>query len=174
MSDSRFPQGFRLEILGRQHRRKTFRSSESKVDDWLATKALQHQEKHLSMTRVLLAENDEIAGFYTLAVGQVDFGQLPAETRKGLPRRALPAAVLAWLGVHQTLQGQGLGGLLVEQALRDCHEAGRTLAFVAVILDCLSDAAKQFYQQWDFQEVPGHPYRLFLSAKRLEAMMAPP
>jgi len=24
---------------------------------------------------------------------------------------------------------------------------------------------------WDFEELPGHPYRLFLSAKRLEAMM---
>ena len=44
-------------------------------------------------------------------------------------------------------------------------------AFVAVILDCLNDAAKAFYQRWDFEEVPGHPYRLYLSAKRLDAMM---
>ncbi len=24
---------------------------------------------------------------------------------------------------------------------------------------------------WDFAELPGHPYRLFLSAKQLDAMM---
>lgn len=55
--------------------------------------------------------------------------------------------------------------------MRDCHEAGKTFAFIAVILDCINDAAKTFYQHWDFEELPGHPYRLFLSAKRLEAMM---
>jgi len=27
-----------------------------------------------------------------------------------------------------------------------------------MILDCLNDAAKRFYQKWDFQEQSGHPY----------------
>ena len=48
----------------------------------------------------------------------------------------LPVAVLAWLGVDERRQGQGLGGLLLAQALCDCYE-----------------------------------YRLFISAKRLRAMM---
>ena len=42
---------------------------------------------------------------------------------------------------------------------------------MAVILDCIDDAAKAFYQHFDFAELPGHPYRLFLSAAQLEAMM---
>jgi GNAT superfamily N-acetyltransferase len=82
----------------------------------------------------------------------------------------LPVAVLAWLGVDRARQGQGLGRLLLAQALRDCWEAGKTFAFVAVILDCVSDAAKAFYRHWDFRELPGHPSRLFLSAQLLEAM----
>ncbi len=85
----------------------------------------------------------------------------------------LPVALLAWLGVSSAHQGHGLGQLLLSQALRDCHDAGKTFAFVAVILDCLNDSAKAFYQKWDFAELPGYPYRLFLSAKRLEAMMEP-
>jgi len=169
-----FPADLRLEILRRQHPRKSFHSGEPKVDEWLATKALQHQDKHLSVTKVLLDSADAIAGYYTLATAQVDFGDLPPEVRKGLPRRALPVAVLAWLGVEKERHGQGLGRLLLAQALRDCHDAGKTLAFIAVILDCLGDAAKRFYKQWDFEELPGHPYRLFLSAKRLDAMMTQP
>jgi ribosomal protein S18 acetylase RimI-like enzyme len=144
------------------------------VDDWLATKALQHQEKHLSATKALLDPAGEIAGYFTLATGQVDFGDLPPDVVKRLPRRLLPVAVLAWLGVSTAHQGQGLGRRLLAQALRDCFEAGKTFAFVAVILDGISDAAKAFYRQWDFEELPGHPYRLFLSAKRLEAMMEQP
>jgi GNAT superfamily N-acetyltransferase len=167
----RFPDGFRLERLRRDHPRRPFRCGEKKVEDWLAAKALQHQDKHLSVTKVLLDEAGAMAGYYTLAAGQVDFGDLPAELTKHLPRRLLPVAVLAWLGVRSDRQGQGLGRLLLAQALRDCYEAGQTFAFIAVILDCLHEAAKAFYRQWDFEELPGHPYRLFLSAKRLEALM---
>ena len=169
-----FPSGFRLERLRREHPRSRFRSGDQKVDQWLATKAWQHQEKHLSVTKVLLEDSGVIAGYYTLATGQVDFGDLPAEAAKRLPRRALPVAVLAWLGVSADHQGKGLGRLLLAQALRDCYEAGETFAFVAIVLDCTSDRALSFYQHWDFEPLPGHPYRLFLSAKRLKAMMKTP
>jgi GNAT superfamily N-acetyltransferase len=171
MSSVRLPDGFHLERLGRDHPRSRFRCGQNEVDTWLATNALQHQKKHLSVTKVLLDEAGLIAGYYTLATGQVDFGDLPPELTKRLPRRALPVAVLAWLGIAADRQRQGLGRLLLAQALRDCCEAGETFAFVAVILDCLDDRAKAFYQRWDFAEIPGHPYRLFLSTKRLRAMM---
>lgn len=171
MSGVRFPDGFRLERLQRSHPRKAFRSGVPEVDGWLARNALQNQDKHLSATRVLIGEAGNIAGHYTLATGQVDFGDLPPEEAKQLPRRLLPVAVLAWLGVSEAHQKKGLGRLLLAQALRDCYDAGQTFAFIAVILDCVNDAAKAFYQRFDFEELPGHPYRLFLSAARLEAMM---
>lgn len=172
MTGVRFPEGFRLERLHRDHPRKQFRSGEERVDDWLATRALQNQDKRLSVTKVLLDEPGAIAGYYTLAMGEVDFGDLPAEIVKRLPRRLLPVAVLAWLGVRAENQGQGFGRLLLAQALRDFHEAGKTFAFVAVLLDCINEAARAFYKHYDFEELPGHPYRLFLSAKCLDAMMA--
>jgi GNAT superfamily N-acetyltransferase len=174
VSGVRFPDGFRLENLRREHPRRSFRSGEESVDQWLATRALQNQEKHLSVTRALIDVEGEIAGYYTLATGQVDFSDLPAEVVRHLPRRKLPVAVLAWLGVGKNHQGKRLGGLLLAQALRDCHEAGRTFAFVAVILDCINDRAKAFYRKWDFEELPGLPNRLFVSTKRLEAMMQGP
>lgn len=154
------------------HPRKAFSSGQADVDNWLKTQALQHQGKHLSVTKALLDDAGAIAGYYTLATGQVDFGDLPPDLSARLPKRQLPVAMLAWLGVAQSRQGQGLGKLLLAQALRDCHDAGRTFAFIAVILDCVSEAAKNFYQRYDFKELPGHPFRLFLSADRLEAMMS--
>jgi GNAT superfamily N-acetyltransferase len=166
-----FPAGFRLEPLRREHPRSRFRCGEESVDDWLRAKALQHQKKHLSATKALVDGNGAISGYYTLATGQVDFGDLPPDIARKLPRRLLPVAVLAWLGVGVAYQGQGFGRLLLSQALRDCHEASMTFPFVAVILDCIDDATKASYRQWDFAELPGHPYRLFLSAGQLEAMM---
>jgi GNAT superfamily N-acetyltransferase len=166
-----WPAGFRLEGLAKAHPRKAFSSGQPDVDDWLKTKALQHQGKHLSVTKALVDDADSIAGYYTLATGQVDFSDLPADVAAQMPRRQLPIAVLAWLGVSQSRQGQGLGRLLLAQALRDCYEAGKTFAFIAVILDCVDDTAKAFYRHYDFAELPGQPYRLYLSAKKLDAMM---
>ncbi len=62
--------------------------------------------------------------------------------------------------------------ILLAQSLCDCYQAGGTFPFVAVILDCLTDVAKSFYRRWDFEELPGHLYRLFVSHQQLEAMMS--
>ena len=119
----------------------------------------------------LLTKARSIAGFYTLAMGEVSFDALPAAVTKSLPKRSLPVAVLAWLGIGKSYQGRGLGKLLCASSLRDCYDAGQTFAFVAVIIDCLNDHARSFYTHWDFEEVPGHPYRLFVSSGQLDAMM---
>lgn len=172
MSGVSWPDGFRLESLVKAHPRKAFLSGQTDVDNWIKTQALQHQGKHLSATKALLDDSGSIAGYYTLATGQVDFGDLPAELTARLPKRQLPVAMLAWLGVAENRQGQGLGKLLLAQSLRDCYDAGKTFAFVAVILDCVNEAAKKFYQHYDFQELPGHPFRLFLSTNKLDVMMS--
>ena len=95
-------------------------------------------------------------GYYTLATGQIDFSDLPADAAK---KTAVPAIARRRVGVacsHSSRQGTGLGGLLLAQTLRDCWEAGRTFAFVAVILDCVNDAAKAFYGHY-FRQLPGYP-----------------
>lgn len=122
------PAGFRWERLQRSHPRRQFRSGQAEVDDWLRTKASQHQKKHSSVTKVLLDEGNRIAGYYTLATGQVDFSDLPDDVSRQLPRRALPLAILAWLGVAEDRQGQGYGRILLAQSLRDCCDAGETFA----------------------------------------------
>ena len=166
------PDGFDVEPLARAHAREDFRCGQEAVDRHLRERALQSQAKRLSSTRVLLhSATGVMAGYYTLAMGQVDFGELPPALVKKLPRRELPVAVLAWLGVDLRFQGQGLGERLLAMALRDCWDASRTFPFIAIVLDCLDEDTKRFYRRWDFREIPAHPLRMFLSAAELEAMV---
>jgi len=174
MNGPRLPTGLQLEALSKRHRRKAFRSGQPLVDRWLAAQALQNQSKHLSVTKVLADAEGNLAGYYSLASGQVDFSDLPPTIAKQLPKRALPVALLAWLGVDVRWQGRGLGERLLALSLRDCYQASSVFPFVAVILDCVDDRAKQFYQRFDFAELPGHPYRLYLPAAQLEALLAAP
>ncbi len=171
MKEVRLPDGYCLESLRRDRPRKSFRSGQKQVDDWLASQALQQQSKHLSATKVLLDAGGAIAGYYTLAPSQIDFGDLPPELSRHLLQRLLPVAVLAWLGIDTAHQRRGLGTLLLGRALRDCWEGGRIFPFIAVLLDSIDEQAKQFYTQFGFHPFPGQPYRLFLSAKQLDALV---
>lgn len=170
MSGPHFPAGWTLEGLVAAHPRRQFASGQASVDAWLQESAMQSQKKHLTATKVLLDAERRIAGYYTLATSQIDFSELPPELVRKLPRRQLPAAVLAWLGVDRSCQGRGIGERLLATALLDCYEASRTFAFIAVILDCADEQAKRFYRRFDFAELPGYPLRLYLPFKSLAAM----
>lgn len=170
MTGTRFPDGWCVELLSKSHSRRRFHSGQHQVDAWLQQSALQSQKKRLSTTKLLLDAAGSIVGYYTLATSQVDFSELPADMARSLPRRRLPVAVLAWLGIAQPYQGRGIGKRLLAVALSDCYDAGQTFAFIAVILDCVDDAAKAFYQQFDFAQLPGYPMRLYLPFNLLEKM----
>lgn len=166
-----FPDGFHLSRLEKAHQRDVFDCGEERVNAWFKDNARQAMEKHLSVTRVLTTEDNEVAGFYTLAMGQVLFDALPPPIAHKLPKTTIPIITLAWLGVERRFQGQGLGKRLLASALHDCFLAGEQLPFIAVILDALSQASRRFYERFDFEPLPGHPMKLFLSYTRLSAMM---
>lgn len=168
----RFPDGWRLALLDRSHDRHTFDCGAHRVNDWLRTKAGQSQRKHLAATKVLLDDRSGIAGFYTLAYGQVRLNELPPELARALPGRLLPVAVLAWLGVDERHRGRGLGDRLLAQALLDCHEASLRIPFIAVVIECLNARAKTFFQRHDFLEFPGQPMRLLVPKTLLDALCA--
>lgn len=170
MSGVRYPEGWRVELLDRTHNRKGFSSGQEQVDKWLKRSALQSQTKHLSSTKVLLDHDNQLVGYYTLATSQVDFSDLPIEAAKSLPQRQLPVAVLAWLGIASSFQDRGIGKRLLATALKDCYDASETFSFIAVILDCVDEPSKTFYQRFDFAELPGYPMRLYLPFKQLERM----
>jgi GNAT superfamily N-acetyltransferase len=171
VKEIQWPDGITIEQLNKRHKRTTFCSGVTMVDEWLKKRARQSQEKQLSVTRVLLKAPNIIAGFYTLALGQVNFDKLPHKMARKLPRTLLPIVTLAWLAVDKNHQGKRFGERLLAQALADCYNTGQIMPFVAVLLDCATVNAKTFYQHYDFEELPGHPMKLMLPWKLLTCMM---
>ena len=171
MISVRLPDGFTIASLEKNHKRTTFSCGDERVDLWLKKNARQSEQKRLSVTRVLLKDAAAVVGYYTLAMGQVNFDELPHAVARKLPSTLLPVVTLAWLGVDKTYHGRGLGERLLAQALVHCYTTGLSMPFVAVILDCLGPRAKAFYQRFDFEEVPGRPMKLMLPWSLLDEMM---
>ena len=67
---------------------------------------------------VIHAEPTVVRGYYTLTLAELDVESIPSRYQKKLPHHALPVARLGRLAVDRRFQAQGLGGLLLIDALR--------------------------------------------------------
>ena len=63
---------------------------------------------------------------------------------------------------HKSQQGQGLGAILIADALQRIAMAGQVMAVYAVVVDVLDESAAEFYRQFGFIPLPSQPLKLFL------------
>ena len=153
----------RIDPLGKQHDRATFSSGQPDIDDWFRRRASQDERRNVA--RVFVAADDElgIIGFYSLSSYTLTLHDLPEDLARKLPRYdAIPAARIGRLGRDQRVRGQGMGELLLADAVRRILGAARSVAVFAIVVDAKDDTAAAFYRRFGFQPFPLQPSRLFL------------
>src|SRR5258706_3474781 len=89
--------------------RSAFQSGDEVLDRCFRKYAGQNQFRHYLGVTYVAVEDSRVIGFATIAPGQLDIEELPAATRKKMPRYPLPILRLARLAVDQSVQSQGLG-----------------------------------------------------------------
>jgi GNAT superfamily N-acetyltransferase len=72
------------------------------------------------------------------------------------------------LAVSQRFRGQKLGEFLLLDALYRCLQQSKEIASAAVIVDAKDEAAKRFYEHFEFVPLPDTPRRLFLPMRTIE------
>lgn len=160
-----------LEPLRAKHRREDFDCGEDSLNRYLRQYASQHQKKNIGRVYVAVEPGgSRVLGYYTLANGSVEFQSAPQA--KGLPREyPIPVILLARLAVDLAAQGQGLGGVLLYDALKRAADASEVSAAYAVIVDALDEPAKRFYLHYHFEESLDDPMRLFLPMQDIRALL---
>lgn len=160
----------RLERLEAHHDRASFRSGNDALDSWLDRHALAAQKMDSARTFVLVAE-DRLLGYFSLTMGSVLRAEAPAALVRGMPSYPVSMLLLARLAVDAGQQGQGLGGLLLTEALRKAVAAGEAAAARLVVVDAIDDAAERFYAHHGFITVPEHPQRVYRRTKDIRASL---
>jgi GNAT superfamily N-acetyltransferase len=95
---------------------------------------------------------------------------LPEAIARKLPRyEAIPAALIGRLARDERVRGQGVGELLLADAIRRILGAGRSIAVFAIVVVAKDDDAVAFYRRSGFQPFLSRPMRLFLPAKTAAA-----
>ena len=113
-----------------------------------------------------------MVGFYSLAVGSVDPQTAPSRVMKGLARHPVPVMILARLAVDQAHQRKGLGQALLMDALLRTAQAADIAGIRCLLVHAKDDAARNWYESWEFDPSPTDPYHLFLMLKDLKSMLS--
>ena len=155
-------ESFRIEPLSRDHDRPGFLSGSDALDRYFREQASQDIKRRIATCFVAVSVTArEVAGYYTLTAASVALDALAPEIAKRLPRHpVVPAVLLGRLAVVRRYQGQGLGGILLADALT--RTARAELGVFAMVVDAKDETAQRFYEHYGFTLLPGEMRRLCL------------
>jgi GNAT superfamily N-acetyltransferase len=112
------------------------------LDDWFRFRAGQDEKRNVARVFVAIDDQRGIVGFYSLSTFTLSFSELPPEQAKRLPRYdAIPAALIGRLARDEKVRGEGLGALLLADAVRRVIAASRSLAVFAIVVEATDQNA---------------------------------
>lgn len=160
----------RIEKLQRVHAVENFDCGKDALNRFLIRYALQNQQAGASQSYVALA-GEEIVGYYTLVVGQVEYQDAPERPRKGLAHHPVPIMLLARLAIALKWQGKGVGSGLLKDAMMRTLQAADIAGIRAFAVHAKDDEARAFYERFDLVASPADPDHLFRLIKDLRALL---
>jgi GNAT superfamily N-acetyltransferase len=148
--------------LEAHHDRNDFKSGSEPLDRYIHSQAGQDVRRNIAKCFVAAREGTAtVIGFYTLSAASVSVVDLPVEVTKRLPRYpTLPAALIGRFAVDQSTQGQGVGRVLLFDAVRRARRSD--LAAFLVLVEAKDQRAVSFYERFHFRAFVARPRSLFL------------
>jgi GNAT superfamily N-acetyltransferase len=142
-----------VEKLTPSHDLSSFDCGKAVLNDWLQRFAVTNQQNNSAVTYVTHRANTVI-GYYSTTAGAVKHEEAPVRVAKGLARHPIGVILLARLAVDKSEIGQGLGKLLLRDALTRALAAADSIGARAVLVHALDDDAVSFYKKYGFEASP--------------------
>jgi len=142
------------EPLAIQHRLDGFDCGKPSLNHWLLHHARQAQTGGSARTFVVADEENRVAGFFSLTLGQVDTVEAPERIRQGMGRYPLPVVILARLAVSRESQGRGLGVGMLQDAIRRTLVIAEQAGIRAILTHPIDKDAARFYTRFGFIASP--------------------
>lgn len=160
-------QNLAIEPLNNTHNRPAFACGIEALDNYLKKQAKQDIKRRISRVFIVCTPESPstIIGYYTLSTLSISPGQLPDNLPRKLPEHPAPAALIGRLTVSQQAQGQGVGKMLLMDAIKRTIEVSKEITLYAMVVDAIDDQAERFYQQYGFSSLSADSRRVFLPLK---------
>lgn len=136
------------------HATDQFSCGEEELDTWLREQAVPATARRTARTWTWVDGAGAVVAYYALAAHKVARARVPTKIGRGGPVE-IPAVLLARLALSKSLRGQGLGEVLVADALGRVVEATQTVGARLVVVDALREPVATFYESLGFRRIPG-------------------
>lgn len=137
---------------------------------WLKRHALQAASTGSARTYVIRdSEQERVVGYHAMAAASITHAEATPRALKGMPRHAIPAVLLARLGVDASVQGRGVGGWLLRDAMLRALSVGDELGVRVLLVHAIDDNACAFYARHGFEPSPADELNLQLLLKDIRA-----
>lgn len=158
-----------IEPFAAGHDRARFTCGVESLDRYLHKQAGQDMKRGIA--RVFIAsppdEPKKMLGYYSLSSLSIELGLLPEALARKLPKHPIPAALIGRLAVSKPAQGQGIGSILLADAIKRTMAVSDQIAIYAMVVDAVNDKARGFYEQFGFTRLSDDSPRLFLPLKSI-------
>lgn len=155
---------FEIEMLSR-HDRTAFDCGVPELNNDLKTRATQDMKRRVASCFVAVEKQQlAVSGFYTLSACHLLLTDISEPTKKALPLYPeVPAIRLGRLAVDQKFRGNGVGSLLLADAIR--RSLKLQIGAALMLVDAEDQDAANFYRHFGFETLPGKPLQLAASLK---------
>jgi ribosomal protein S18 acetylase RimI-like enzyme len=154
-----------IEPLLARHQTADFTCGKESLDRYLHKHAVRNQQLGYGRTYVAISSESplQIDGYYTISMSSVQFTHLPEALQfAGMPKYPMPVAHLGCLAVRSSCQGQGLGNLLLIDAMSRMISGAQIVAARAIEVVALDERVAQWYATFGFKAFKDAPLHLFL------------
>jgi GNAT superfamily N-acetyltransferase len=159
-----------IEKIGVEHDTGPFDCGQSELNQFLKRFALVNQKAGAATTYVVCRGN-AVIGYYSLAVGSVEYDRAPEGITKGIAHHPVPLMILARLAVDSTEHGKGLGKGLLKDAILRTLKAAEIAGIRAIVVHAKDDEARRFYEHFNFRPSPTDQYHLFCLMKDVKKLL---
>jgi GNAT superfamily N-acetyltransferase len=159
--------------LNARHQLDAFDCGKPALNDWLTRHARQAQASGSSKTYVI-AEDERIAAYFSLTVGQIDTLEAPDRVRKGMGSYPIPVVILARLAVSLSDQGRGIGIGMLQDAIRRTLAIADQAGVRALLTHPIDEEAARFYLRFGFESSPVREQQLLLLLKDARRLVRAP
>ncbi len=128
--------------------KKDFASRSDALNEYLRKFAAQDQKRNLAKCYVLLSDNADVVGYYTISASSIPLTSFPENVQRRAAYEVLPVALIGRLAIDKQFEGKGFGSVLIYDAIERVKNSA--LAVSAVIVVAKDDSASRFYRHLGF------------------------
>src|SRR5664280_1151608 len=164
----------KIEPFGPHHNRAGFACGVESLDRYFKMQASQDVKRKINGVFVLVdpREPSAVLGYYTLCATALAQGDVPEGARKHITRYPLVSAtLLGRLAVVGHQQRQGLGALLLADAVKRAYASASSVGSSMLIVDAISEQAATFYEANGFVRL-ADSLRLILPMQAIAKLVA--